>query len=301
MLTILIPSYNHAAYVKDCLDAVKNIPFCSVIVIDDGSTDKTTSVIQNFIEEHQLSNIKFIQKQNSGLVSSLNLGLEMVRSEFLYMVASDDIPLAKGIADCVRALQLNPHLQFCIGGGKTFQDDIAVKELPIYGRDQERFLSLTPIARNRESLLNYPTPLLLQSTVFRTSALNQIGGWDTSIILDDYPTFVKLLRKFPENGTDFIYRPELDVVRYRQHATNSYRDLARQYSIVKQSLEALASGAILSRAVGKALAYHLLVTIRARKFSSIRTMISSTSLSAHMYAMLYLVGIPTSRVFKLVR
>jgi len=286
MLTIIIPSYNHENYVLDCLNAAcsVNVAGKTIIVIDDGSTDGTQQRVRQFIEEKNKNDIRFICKKNSGLVSSLNIGLSLAKTEYFYLVASDDIPISQGILQCVDALQENPFLQFCIGGGSNFSKGWGDHTTPIYGKKHEIFLKMEKYRRDKEIFLNYPAPLLLQSTVFRVKALQRIGGWDQNLILDDYPTFVKLLEKFPQEGKDFIYKPNFHVVEYRHHGENTYKRLVKQFSMIKQCLVTLAPPELLDHAVGNALGYYVLVGLRALDFRGVIKIIKIASWKARLYA-----------------
>ena len=119
MLTIVIPSYNHEKYIVECLDAARcvDVPGRRIVVIDDGSADNTQQIVYRYIEDFQADDISLISKKNSGLVSSLNLGLQIIETEFCYFIASDDVTRPKAIKDCVELLASNRSLQFCIGGG----------------------------------------------------------------------------------------------------------------------------------------------------------------------------------------
>lgn len=278
MITLLIPSYNHADYIVACLDAARavDIPGRKILVIDDGSTDGTVDVVKGYMESLSDHSIELICKQNSGLVSSLNLGLDSAVTEFFYLVASDDLPNAEGISKSVKELVDNPNAKFIVGGGYAFYDDAPEKKLPVYGRAQDVFFRLSPESMARNLFLNYPSPMLLQSTVFRTDALRAIGGWDSSLVLDDYPTFVKLLLMFPLLDTDFFFVPEFCVVGYRQHGSNSYKNIRRQYFMVSAVIASLAPESIKVKAISRVLASYILSAIKVRDFSAIRAMLAAS-------------------------
>ena len=286
MITILIPSYNHEKFIIECLDAAcqVDIPGKKIIVIDDGSTDNTTKKVQEFIHEKKSNDIELVCKKNSGLISSLNLGLNLAKTEYLYLVASDDIPVSPGIVQCVEALLESPSCQFCIGGGNNFSEDWGFHTTPIYGAKHEVFFKMGIKKRSKAMFLSCPSPMLLQSTVFKVKALQGIGGWDMRLMLDDYPTFIKLLEKFPQEGKNFIYRPEFIVIKYRHHGLNSYKNLARQFFMVRQTMEAMAPPELQSRAVGKALGQYMLLGLRVADFIGMYRMLKASSWMSRVYA-----------------
>lgn len=263
MLTIVIPSYNHEKYIYECLSAASQVSISGlkILVIDDGSTDNTPAVIKEFIDNNKNINIELVEKKNSGLVSSLNLALELVETEYMYICASDDVPVAAGVDECYRSLKRNTELEFCIGGAINFHENSKVTT-NTYRKEHEEFFSID-FSENEEALfLSYPAPLLLQSTVFRKSALESIGGWDPKLKLDDYPTFVKLLKKYSGKlERKFIFSADIMVVRYRHHGTNTYSNISNQFLMVQQAMNELASGKVRSKAIGMKAAYYILVAI----------------------------------------
>lgn len=90
-LSIIIPCYNVEEYVFDCLESVRNAVQnhvnIEVLVIDDGSTDKTLEIIK----EMKLSNnFKIIVQENKGLSGARNRGISNSKGQYLMFLDSDD-------------------------------------------------------------------------------------------------------------------------------------------------------------------------------------------------------------------
>lgn len=270
MLTILIPSYNHEKYIGQCVSAVcqVKIPGLKIIVVDDGSTDNTVEQAKMVFAQHPDLGFELIEKSNSGLVSSLNIGLGRVDTEYFYLVASDDIPEPHGISHCIEALMAKPHAQFCVGGALNFFDGSDI-ESNVYTDRHDRFFGLDVGVRNIEMFTDFPSPVLLQSTIFRTSALKAIGGWDPKLIWDDYPTFIKLLSTFPVVGSDFLYHPDIIVAKYRHHGTNTYKNIARQFLMSSQALSALAPANLKYFVLARRGGYYILSGLRHGDFKGV--------------------------------
>jgi glycosyltransferase involved in cell wall biosynthesis len=275
-----------------CIEAAAAVAFAGrrILIIDDGSTDESVQIIKKYLSDLNDSSIELVLKPNGGLVSSLNIGLTMADTEFFYLVASDDIPEAAGITSCVKVLLENPGVKFVIGGGYAFYEHQPEKRLGIYGEAQERFFNSTSAARARDMFLNYPSPLLLQSTVFRSKALRDIGGWDPALVLDDYPTFVKLLSRFSIRNVDFMYLPSNCVVGYRQHDSNSYKNICRQYLMVKALMDALAPTDIKLKAISRALASYIISAIKVRNPKAILSMLKASELKHILWALPEMLG-----------
>ena len=89
-ITIIIPVYNVENYVNETLLSIKNqiSQPNEVIVIDDGSTDASFNILDNF---RDLQGWKIIQTPNQGLGLTRNFGRSIAKSEYIYFLDSDDI------------------------------------------------------------------------------------------------------------------------------------------------------------------------------------------------------------------
>ena len=91
-ISVIIPVYNTEKYVRKCLESVKNQTFkdIEIIVVNDGSTDNSSKIIEEFIEENKELNIRHLQKLNGGLSDARNFGIEHATGEYICFVDSDD-------------------------------------------------------------------------------------------------------------------------------------------------------------------------------------------------------------------
>lgn len=268
MLTIVIPSYNHAEFIVSCLDAALAVEPAAtrVLIIDDGSPDNTMGVIQAYLETStEATRVSVVSKKNSGLVNSLNLALSMVETELVYFIASDDVVIPEGMDIMLKEMQRSPELKFIIGDAVYFYGD-REDEGPVYKKKHDTFFQLSPLQRRSALYLDYPAPILLQSTLFKTSSLREIGGWDVGLKWDDYPVFVKLFTQYDKFGKDFTFLSGINVVRYRQHDVNSYKDTFKQYGMVVQTLDAIAPEELRAQSQARALAFYILVALKTRDF-----------------------------------
>lgn len=97
LITVVIPTYNRAKYLPEALESVfiQNIPLnqkMKVVVVDDGSTDNTHSVIQQFGEL-----IHYVYQANQGTAMARNEGLRHAEGEFVCFLDSDDIWLPQKV------------------------------------------------------------------------------------------------------------------------------------------------------------------------------------------------------------
>ena len=88
--SIIIPAYNAATYLRQCLDSIFSQGFSDyeVIVIDDGSTDGTATLLEQYAAKH--ANLHVLTQPNQGMATARNHGLEVARGEYILFVDSDD-------------------------------------------------------------------------------------------------------------------------------------------------------------------------------------------------------------------
>lgn len=94
-VSIIIPAYNVESYIAETLLSIKNQNFSDyeIVVINDGSTDKTKTIVEKWqIEDKR---IKLINQQNKGLSYARKVGLENANGEYIYFCDGDDL-LAEG-------------------------------------------------------------------------------------------------------------------------------------------------------------------------------------------------------------
>ena len=92
LLSIIVPGQNVEAYVGKCLDSLLdqniNSSDYEIIVVNDGSTDKTKEIVEGYVSSH--SNIILINQQNKGLSGARNSGVKVARGSYVMYIDSDD-------------------------------------------------------------------------------------------------------------------------------------------------------------------------------------------------------------------
>ena len=90
LLSVIIPVYNKEKYLKRCLDSVVNQTYSNleIVLVDDGSTDHSLSICREYAEKD--SRINVFAKQNGGVSSARNHGLENCTGELIAFADPDD-------------------------------------------------------------------------------------------------------------------------------------------------------------------------------------------------------------------
>ncbi len=87
-LSLIIPVYNVAGFVEKCIDSILAQPFTDfeIILVDDGSTDDSLEICKKY----QDSRITILEKENGGLSSARNFGMERASGDYIWFIDSDD-------------------------------------------------------------------------------------------------------------------------------------------------------------------------------------------------------------------
>lgn len=126
-LSIIIPAYNVEKYVERCVYSILNqkVEECEIIIVDDGSTDRTLSICKDF--EGYYANVKVFHKENGGLSSARNFGLDIAVGKYIMFVDSDDFLIDNSLKCIIKDLIYDP-CDIWTGRVKTITDEGITKD-----------------------------------------------------------------------------------------------------------------------------------------------------------------------------
>ena len=115
MVTVIIPAYNVEDYVGRAIESLQRQTFTDfeMLVVDDGSTDRTGDIIRQFTR-HDLRIVDF-HPQNGGAPAARNLALDHARGKYVYFMDADDWAEPSMLADMVAAAERD-HLELVVAG-----------------------------------------------------------------------------------------------------------------------------------------------------------------------------------------
>lgn len=95
-ISVIIPAYNVEAYIRRCLDSLVNQTYenIEIIVVNDGSTDRTEEIVREY-EEREPEKVKLFSQENKGQAEARNFGLTKASGEYIGFVDSDDFVSTK--------------------------------------------------------------------------------------------------------------------------------------------------------------------------------------------------------------
>lgn len=134
LISVIVPVYNGASYVADAIRSIlaQGDHPLEIIVVDDGSTDDTATIVQQFGPP-----VRYYHQRNQGSSIARNFGVTQAKGEWLAFLDADDLWAADRLAVQAAALQQNPAVDLIWGHVMEFSGDapdsaIGVDALPGY-------------------------------------------------------------------------------------------------------------------------------------------------------------------------
>src|SRR5882724_669932 len=104
-VSVIIPTYNRAAFVTVAVDSALNqtrVPD-EIIVVDDGSTDETDRVLRQYGPP-----VRVVRQENRGRSAARNVGLSQATGDAVMFLDSDDLLMPRNIETCAQVLETHP-------------------------------------------------------------------------------------------------------------------------------------------------------------------------------------------------
>lgn len=210
LVSVIIASYNHAPYIEASIESVlqQSYPNIELLVVDDGSRDDSVARIEAL---QKLHGFDFRVQTNKGLSRTLNEAIERARGSLIAPFGSDDIMLPERIATQVAYMADKPEVGICAGAIQTIDADGKPSAKP--RALLLRRLDFEDVFMDRKP--GAPAPTLL----FRREALDQVGGFEPEVRLEDLVIELKITR-----AGYFIDILDEPLALYRVHDSNTYKN-----------------------------------------------------------------------------
>ncbi|MEM4655218.1 MAG: glycosyltransferase [Thermosphaera sp.] len=221
-VSIIIPSYNHANYIEAAIQSVLTQTYgdLQVIVVDDGSTDESSSILQRLTNEK----VQVVFQQNRGAHAAINRGLSMAEGKYLAILNSDDVYVPQRLEKAISILDANPevglvssYIEIIDSKGKSLGIKQGYKNCHPWSLERPdksfRALDSLKLALVTENYLattsNYIFPRATYEKVGEFRPLRYTHDWD----------FALRLARIAE-----IYMIEEPLLKYRVHPKNTIKE-----------------------------------------------------------------------------
>lgn len=187
--SVIIPTFNRAHFLGKAIDSVlsQTYPASQVIVVNDGSTDDTLSVLKRYEDR-----VHVLDKENGGKPSALNLALQHASGDIVYVLDDDDLAFPYTLETFAKTFEADSDAGFCYGariagythesGGIVFGD---IEDFPSFDPG-ELYLRLL-----EECFVTHPC------IAAKKSCYETVGYFDPNFIRSqDYEMLLRIARQF---------------------------------------------------------------------------------------------------------
>jgi len=205
-VSIIIPAYNAASFIGDSVRSAltQTYPNKEIVVVDDGSTDDTRAILEEYIKSGQ---IKYFYQENKGPAAARNLGIKNSSGEFIAFLDADDVWLPEKLKKQIDLFK-NPKVGLVYSDMEFFGDKFPFKKYSEMTKGFYRGEAMRELIKR-----NF---IPISSVVLRREVFEMAGYFNEDFkrfpIGEDYELWLRVARVFE---VDFI--PEA-FVRYRIHA-----------------------------------------------------------------------------------
>jgi glycosyltransferase involved in cell wall biosynthesis len=236
-LSILISSYNKEDYILDCLSVLKelDIPQYEIIIVDDGSKDKSLQIIESF--SNQIPNMRVFIQKNGGSASSRNRALSEAQNDVLLFLDMDDQINQETLRRALNEIS-NTHFDIAMLNYETFPNNTRgtvisksdILETLEMNLSRESFYMAMGFWRNL-----YSRRFIIENHLKFMPTFSQVGN--QYFILDDLfwllhiATLETQIHCFPDK--EILYRYRIAP----QHDKNSWRRYKDQLVLLPKAFE----------------------------------------------------------------
>ena len=185
LVSVVIPTYNAAPYLRDALKSVLEQTYrnCEVVVVDDGSTDNSAQIVAEY------PSVQYVPQQHRGAAAARNFGIRATTGALIAFLDADDYWMPQKLEQQVRFFAEHPSY------GMVFTDHITIDP-------QGRTLQVTnkrpildgDIVRNIFLLSNIGTPTVM----VRRDVLSTVGSFDETLhCAEDENLWIRIAMDYP--------------------------------------------------------------------------------------------------------
>jgi len=215
LVSMLIPAYNHERYIEQCILSIweQDYPNIEIVVINDGSKDKTGELLDNMCQNSPIT-MKVIHQANIGLCKTLNKLSSLASGKYIIVLASDDELYPGRITNHIEFLEsVRPkEVAGCYGQQQVIDENGQVIKKLVF-RNME-------FENQHAAFLSGNMIFNLQSSTFFADIFKQYK-FDESLAFEDWDFFLRLTIDYK-----LAYLPGVSF-RYRGHDEGLNRNMSK--------------------------------------------------------------------------
>jgi len=189
-LTVAVPAYNEERGIEATLRSLEACDYpknkLTIMVVDDGSKDRTSEVVKGFIDSHKHMDIRLIVQENQGKAAAVNAALFSAESEYFSCLDADSTISCGSIMSMLSHFEADQKTAAVISAIKVHEPK------NLYEKVQRFEYLMAVLMRKIRSTINTlaMTPGVL--SIYRTAVIRELGGFDVGNITEDFEIAMRL-------------------------------------------------------------------------------------------------------------
>jgi glycosyltransferase involved in cell wall biosynthesis len=198
IVSVVLPVYNHGKYLRESIESVLSQTYSKIelIIVNDGSTDSTITVLQNYRAHPK---IKILDQPNKKLPAALNNGFRLAQGEYLTWTSADNRMFPRQVEFQVDFLRRHPDISMVFANYQIIDDAGRL----LHGSKFNEWLQVpygSPniyLPKNVGELNFVPLNFIGPCILYRASAAAAVGVYDESLVgVEDYDYWMRMNRLF---------------------------------------------------------------------------------------------------------
>ena len=210
-VSIIIPTYNYGRFISKAIESAlaQTFPIFEIIVVDDGSTDKTKEIVKEFGEK-----IHYIKQENRGVCAARNNGVKNSSGDFIAFLDADDIWLPEKIEKQIAKFEVDTEIGLVHCGMREFNSETG-EIIKLHLEGGEGWVA-DDLLLNEKSVVVGPGG----SIVVKRKVYEDVGEFDENLKNgEDWEFCYRVARKYK---IGFVAEILLD---YRSHSVNAHLNI----------------------------------------------------------------------------
>lgn len=205
IISVVMSVYNSEKYLSESIESILSQTFSDFefIIIDDGSTDKSNSILNKFARSDARINI-ITNLENIGLANSLNKGLHIAKGDYVARMDSDDISYPKRFEIQIEFMK-NNKAYGVVGGNIDIIDE------------KSNYVKTLSFPKTHNQILWYlcfQNPIAHPTTMIKSNLLRKVNGYKNYISSQDYDLWQRL------SNITKLFNVDQSLLKYRVHGSN---------------------------------------------------------------------------------
>lgn len=181
-ISVILPVFNAAPYVEEAVQSILEQSYenFELLILNDGSTDASGKILGELAKKD--TRIRLVQRENKGLIATLNEGLSLARAPLIARMDADDISLPSRLSLQLEHMNGHPDV-VVVGGAIRYVDSVGnVGHSVVY-----------PTKSTVDAAILWGAPVAHPATMFRTEVARSVGGYPPTFpCAEDYAFWLRL-------------------------------------------------------------------------------------------------------------